>query len=356
MEKPTFGEKFRALMATGRVANLPTVWSNVLVAFWISWEFFSNQISHCFFLTDPKWSLALTLISTSTLYVGACMLGDYRDLHFDTKYRPNRPIPKGTLKARNVAVTAYAFIAFALFIAVLNYPISWVLSVDYINGEEALPSSMMLDIFGIMDGRHLTVTLLLFASVVLYAFHHKKMKFYAIINMASCRFFLITCAAVTAAIIHNSYHSTLWIFALVISLLAFAVALYTFLLSSVASTESTPEHYRYRKILAVTWFSLPLLCWILNYNLAIHSENPASMKADLISVSVLPLFTAIYIVWGIFTFKALKTSKPTFVSRALAGFCLLDACFAATCSPALAAVCLGLFCLALLLQRVAPAT
>jgi hypothetical protein len=60
--------------------------------------------------------------------------------------------------------------------------------------------------------------------------------------------------------------------------------------------------------------------------------------------------------WLAYALHGLKSSKPAFVSRALAGFCLLDACFAAAFAPHIALICLGLFALALLFQRVTPAT
>ena len=54
--------------------------------------------------------------------------------------------------------------------------------------------------------------------------------------------------------------------------------------------------------------------------------------------------------------QASSRQKPAFVSNALAGFCLLDACIASTFSLPLTLVCFGLFGLALLLQKVTPAT
>ncbi|MGB1260421.1 MAG: hypothetical protein ACPG6P_10295, partial [Akkermansiaceae bacterium] len=83
MENATFGEKFRALLATGRVANLPTVWSNVLVVFWLSSEL--RSFTSLGAPSDPAhyYVLIIACVAASLLYIGGCWLGDCRDAEFD---------------------------------------------------------------------------------------------------------------------------------------------------------------------------------------------------------------------------------------------------------------------------------
>ena len=128
--------------------------------------------------------------------------------------------------------------------------------------------------------------------------------------------------------------------------IAFCVGLYTFCLSSVAATESNDHPFSYRKILFVGMLALPFI--------AITALKGQASFAH----QGLPIFgaTVIYIAWLIYSFTILPKSKPAFVSNALAGFCLLDACIAATFSLPIALICLVFFGLALLLQKVTPAT
>ena len=91
----TFGEKFRALLATGRMANLPTVWSNVLVGFWLASALNSSYLSTLSGINLRLVFLGFILIVASCIYVGGCFLGDARDIHFDKKIAPTDLSHKG---------------------------------------------------------------------------------------------------------------------------------------------------------------------------------------------------------------------------------------------------------------------
>ena len=82
-------QKVIDLIAMSRFANLPTVWSNGLLGVLIGWTAFRDQSHLC--------PICLTLlgISLSFLYLGGCFFNDWHDLDFDTKTRPDRPIPSG---------------------------------------------------------------------------------------------------------------------------------------------------------------------------------------------------------------------------------------------------------------------
>lgn len=82
-------QKVIDLLAMSRFANLPTVWSNGLLGVLIGWSAFSDQAHLC--------PICVTLLglSLSFLYLGGCFFNDWHDLDFDTKTRPDRPIPSG---------------------------------------------------------------------------------------------------------------------------------------------------------------------------------------------------------------------------------------------------------------------
>jgi len=79
-----------------RVANVPTAWTNVLVAFLFahgSW--------------NPSGELVLLLLATSCLFCGGMVLNDVFDTEVDAVERPSRPIPSGAISlvaARSVAI------------------------------------------------------------------------------------------------------------------------------------------------------------------------------------------------------------------------------------------------------------
>ena len=133
MEKITFGKKFCALLGTGRIANLPTVWSNVLVGFWIA----SSCVHEFQTLQDHSTGyllLLIILVACSLIYVGGCMLGDAQDHNFDRINRPARPIPSGILSAGGVKLTSFLLLTIAIFLLFVstlaaNF-ISWSLDND----------------------------------------------------------------------------------------------------------------------------------------------------------------------------------------------------------------------------------
>ncbi len=376
MEKPTFGEKFRALLATGRVANLPTVWSNVLVAFWSASALNSSYTEHPESNSIRLVFLIFILIAASCIYVGGCFLGDARDVHFDTKNRPSRPIPQGILSVTLVSFLAWGLFALAALIILTYLPPSIVIVTKH-------SFTSFLSLFSpkdIIQLHELAAFSILTICVVTYAFIHKKSKPVGLLLMSSCRLLLIIFAAACAYKtlfsdgnlngLTNPYFLRGW---LEPWLMVFAgvVGAYTLLLSWVASTESTPGQFPFRKLLATCMITLPVASYyssalffekIKETTLAYWKEDPFTSDAELATINSLNpanfevhyIALAVCVGWIIFALYGLKKSKPVFVSRALAGFCLLDACFVAAYSPTIALICIGLFCVALLLQKIAP--
>jgi len=85
LEKP-MTKLLEAHLETGRISNLPTVWSNVFVGYVLAGA-----------TTNLLYLLCL-LVASSLLYVGGCYLGDAKDVEFDTQHKPTRPIPSGIMK------------------------------------------------------------------------------------------------------------------------------------------------------------------------------------------------------------------------------------------------------------------
>ena len=276
------------------------------------------------------------------------MLGDAVDLPFDRKNRPSRPIPQGILTARSVRSASYVLFALALIILFFVTPVTALLDEHQakllsVRWTEAIQTHEI--IFG----------LLLSGVVICYAFYHKKNKPAALIMMGSCRFLLVILAMSFA---HKTFlqidpaaaawpgpHPH-WLASWML-IPALGVGAYTILLSWVASTESRPGAFQSRNILTFLLLTVPAS------SLAIIFLMPITEPLQYISYAVALILCYLWMCYGL---KALKTSKPVFVSRALAGFCLLDATFLAPIEPMAAAVCLMLFVIALTLQRVAPAT
>ena len=374
MKTPTLGAKFSALLATGRVANLPTVWSNVLAGFVVSHAY----LDYYGIEGTPLWGwlLAFLLLATSMIYTGGCMLGDARDIGFDREHRPNRPLPQGILSISSITLTAWSLLLGGLLIITLSFLLSALASSEV--GWKELAASLSSGKISspkIMEASQLhviSIAILLVGAVVTYAFTHKKNRLIALPLMASCRLllvFLAIAAAHLSAFDHWPDDAPVfdldWIKPWMI-LMAGTVGLYTLLLSWVASTESLPGQFPYRKILAACMFALPAVTLILTpLILSTYQAPPYRYEHgnhDLTSVlsppNIIPhcLFLILALAWIAFSLKALHLSKPAFVSRALAGFCLLDAALIAAHSPTAAVTCLALFGLALLLQKVTPAT
>lgn len=343
----TAAEKFRALLATGRVANLPTVWSNVLVGFWLIrivhyYEGFPGiEETSGRHLALQAWMIFFSLLVASCLYVGGCLLGDYRDVEHDRIHRPGRPLPLGVLSPGRVVLIALLFIITGLLATFIAAPVSIISYFDATWTE--LKSVSLRSWLAILQYDQILLAGSLTTLVVLYSLFHKKCRILALLNMASCRLLLVLFASAMAIVIEYpepSFHRH-WLKTEVI-LLAACVGFYTLLLSSVAATEHNREKLPLTTALRIGILLLPLAALVM---------KPEEERLWYFLIAYL-----VYLVWTGFALGKIPGDKPAFVSRALAGFCLLDACFAATFSPLLAAACLGLFGLALLLQKTSPAT
>ena len=90
----------RAWLELTRGANLPTVWSNVLIGFLVAVAFGATMDAS----TAP--ALGALLLGVSLLYTGGMFLNDACDVDWDKLHRPERPIPSGRLSLRSVRIAA----------------------------------------------------------------------------------------------------------------------------------------------------------------------------------------------------------------------------------------------------------
>ncbi len=147
------GRQLLAWFLLGRVSNLPTVWTNVMVGW-------------CLARGALEWSasLAWLLLGASLLYSGGTTMNDFADAAFDRTHRPERPIPSGVLSRGAVGVGSLLY---------------------FLGGAWA--------VCGGAGGSLLWCGLLL-ASIIGYDIRHKGWVG-AVVVMGACRFFLILLAS-----------------------------------------------------------------------------------------------------------------------------------------------------------------
>ena len=94
--------KLAVALQLGRISNLPTVWSNVLVGVALAGGA----------LNDTR--LPLLLVAMSLFYVAGMFLNDAFDREFDARARPERPIPSGATSATQVFGFGFGMLAVGL--------------------------------------------------------------------------------------------------------------------------------------------------------------------------------------------------------------------------------------------------
>lgn len=338
-------QRLKDLLAMGRVANLPTVVSNVLVGVLIALAF-------SFETTNFKVLLLSAAIGCS-LYLGGCFLNDWKDATWDARQKPERPIPSGRWNPRAILAIACTFLIAALMgSAVIGTP-------------------------------PLVVTIAIIASIAVYTWLHKRTA-WSVLPMGLCRALLYPLGFFSQRTLnpspgieafpspHDSYY--------IIDLVGFSVSLPTspyvvagvFLglpmigligyiagLSLLARFEASGKLPRTNKVLALCLLSLPFL-----------THTFFSLLAKPLPTLVTTLLAFVTVVLATYL---IKKSISAGVSLLLANIALLDliiiaphailrsadAQFAPIWAPyywGFAAAALAAFFLALLLQRFAPAT
>jgi 4-hydroxybenzoate polyprenyltransferase len=286
---------FADALALGRVSNLPTVWTNVLVGVVLSGAGLSHPAL-------PPLLVALTLF-----YVGGMYINDFFDAGIDALERPERPIPSGRTARRTVGIIGFTMLGLG------------VTAMGYIASSQA--HSLWPAIVGVA----------LVAAIVLYNAHHKANPLSPFI-MGLCRVLVYLCAAVSIAVPPPD------------SLLAAMAALLCYLigLTYVAKQENLG---RVANMWPLGFLAAPL---VYGAYLAL-SES--------LTWALLGLLLA-WIVYALrFVVRRGPGDIPRAVVSLIAGICLLDAMLVASAGAiSVMLLCVAGFVLTLLFQRYVPGT
>lgn len=152
--------KLGLALQLGRISNLPTVWSNVLVGVLLAGAG----------LADDR--LPLLMLAFSLFYVGGMFLNDAFDRDFDARHRPERPIPSGKVSATEVFTYGFGMLALGLVAVAIAS-----------RGADGAP-----------DLRALVAALALAGTVVFYDAHHKNNPLGPLL-MGLCRVLVVLGAA-----------------------------------------------------------------------------------------------------------------------------------------------------------------
>ena len=307
--------KLHALLSTARVANVPSVVSNVWVGVVIGTlaMVYSNGRT-----PDVAWMLAVSLaVAGVLLYVGGNFFNDWMDRGWDAKHRPERALPRGLFPAG-------LYLTFAVCLMAAGAGVAWAA-----NSRSGMVAGAIV------------------FWIVIYTVWHKRSA-WAVVPMGLCRALL----PVMGFLALYPYVDRIWP-------MACALFCYIMGLSLSARHESMKEP---PKSVAVMARGLLLMTVVM-----VALGNRGLFLDRLPSIwGVLP-----YLAWTSFCLRFWRKPVPKLVSGLLAGIPLVDwmvllpvamtfisdsregawpmalACFAI---PPLA------FFSALLLQRLAPAT
>lgn len=328
------------LLAAGRVANLPSVASNVILGCGL------GLFTRDYYQSPPVF--VLPVLVGCLMYLGGCFLNDWNDRHWDAERKPERAIPSGRLSARLLLILAgVCFVAGLSLSLLLGTVPCW-------------------------------ITLVIFGFIALYAWIHKKTS-WGILPMGIARGLLYPLgffsqawsglefygdsASVTALGLSESVAAEmLWSDVLnqgqVVTVIVVGLVSYVAGLSLFARAESQPVVPQTNRWLGILLLSAPLLTHSLHWMPHYPVWNV---------ISLLP-----FVVMVVFGIRAMGRSVGIGVSTLLASICLVDLIVALPLALAFMAVgfeaeahpqavffpivSFAAFLLALLLQRVAPAT
>jgi 4-hydroxybenzoate polyprenyltransferase len=248
------------------------------------------------------WSLLLLGAGGTCLYVGGMYLNDAFDAQFDWQHRPERPIPSGAIPASTVWILGFSWLGIGLG---------------------------CLAVFGKVT---MICAVLLAVAILIYDALHKIFEFSPLL-MAACRFLLILVASSTAR--EGITGLSIWT--------ALVMASYIVGLSYIARTESTLVALRYWPCV---FLAAPLVLALV-INRGEYQLRAVSLSAVITLWSLRSLTFALW---------SRQRNVGRCVSSLLAAIPLLDLLSIWDGSFLLAVIFVGLFVVALLLQRFVPAT
>lgn len=249
----------------------------------------------------PWGRLAIVVLGASLLYTAGMFLNDAFDVEFDRQYRPERPIVSGLVGAGSVWFAGGLLMALGLLAV-------WT-----------------------TGSRGAFYGLVLVATITAYDVVHKKTAL-APLLMAGCRFLLYLVGAAAAQ--KGSVTPVLWP--------AVGLACYIVGLSYLARRESTSP--------ASSSWPKPFLLIPIVLALTFSSGNGQS-------VWIAAAVSTAWVFWCIASPKSWRSGfVPRGIAGLLAGIVWVDWLATAATAPGFCVVFLGLFVLAVLAQRLAPAT
>ncbi len=297
MDSPRPPSFLRTLLVLGRVSNLPTVWTNVAVGW---------------FLSGGAWTgeLAWIALGTSLVYVAGMTLNDAFDAAWDRRHAAERPIPSGRIGRGAV----------------------WAIG----GAEMAAGAAVLLG----ASSMHLPLVAGLVGAVLLYNWLHKRWTG-SVLIMGLCRA-LVYVGAGSAVAAHTSALEV----PADVFVLAAGVVLYIAGLTLAARQEHLEAPAALR-LLPRLMLMLPVLFPLV----ASRTATPGTVMFALLGVGVFETAA-----WLTKVRRALAERVPKGVAFAIAGIALYDAAVVVFADWRASVACLAAFVLTLKLQRVVPAT
>lgn len=329
---------FRTFLALGRVSNLPTVWSNCLAGWLLA--------------GGGEWPrFVLLCLGATWLYIAGMFLNDAFDAQWDQQRRPERPIPSGVISTGEV----------------WQWGLLWM--------------ALGLGCLALLGKDTIILALLLAGCIFIYDAIHKIFAFSPVL-MAGCRFLLALTAASAAR--DGAGGLAFWS--------ALALGAYVVGVSFLAQAERSPANLRFWPCLFLAvpvvlamvvnrvtfWSALALGVGTVGLGfLALSEQSSGSLRTWASVFTSLLMGAALWSVRGdfplravtlacLFTIWGLRCLRFTYWSPVrnvahstgglLAGIVLVDLLALAGGSDGFCLVFVLLFIVALLLQRLIPAT
>ncbi len=289
----------RSLLILGRVSNLPTVWTNVFVGWFVaggSWT------------TELVWLIA----GVSLIYIAGMTLNDLFDAKWDAEHAPERPIASGNMSCRTARIVCL---------------------VELIGGIALLLWKTSF---------HPGLVALLIVAIVLYNWIHKRWAG-SVIIMGICRA-LVYLGAASAVAVHTS---KIEIPSMVL-IVAVAMIVYIAGLTQAARSERSSDESKSGVNPGVR---LMLVLPVLFPLLAARQIPPDVFRYALVTVGVVAVWA-----WISIFRSALREKIPKGIAFGIAGIALYDASIVVFSDWQAALVCVFAFLLTLVAQRYIPAT
>lgn len=289
----------RNLLILGRVSNLPTVWTNVIVGWLIGGGIFG-------------WEMASLLGGVSLIYIAGMTLNDAFDAQWDRENAPQRPIPSGSISLRT----------------------TWV-----VGTLEMIAGCLVLLTAGNTDWKYLSGLVI---AVLLYNWIHKKWSG-SVLIMGACRAFVYLLAWDAARADMRLDPTSPLVFLISGGILLYISGLTLAARSEHQATEGKPPSWLSRLLLLLPT-SFPVM--------TLYCENTLDISRPLLFGGI--IVSSVWIV--LFRSMLRKRSIPQGISMAIAGIALYDATVALLLDWRAGIACLLCFGITLVAQRFIPAT